>query len=330
MAYVGSSSASMEYNTLLQSLLEKEIGLPARRTGSHCLKSSPPHPPSPFDESFLSFLVALLSLPMEVWKNYLQRQPVDKEVEMIPVNPHVQLFRTQMEALKPFADMSTEQRSHVAVSIAVPPWLTGTDEACEIIEAAELVFGEVLHLARTPWASYTAMGYELCTIDYEAFDCNGPGRIMTIEFRNDLATMSLARTPMLLWAQGPLIFTVSKGLIEDDLVQWINLFVDTEKPDLVMITGPSADAAYHHDAVLQSRAAPRLINQTSTFTDQVVAMGAAQETKNTLESQGEDCSEPDKCTKIRREPDRIAGKYKPPRPATWPDVASERHVHDEL
>ena len=115
----------------------------------------------------------------EFWKRHTQ-QPVVEE-PAAAMKPNVQLFRAQMETLSPFADMSTEERLRVSVSISVPAWLTGTDEVCEAVEAAQLTFGRVFGVENTPSASYTATGYELCPITYDAFNCTGPGRIMTID-----------------------------------------------------------------------------------------------------------------------------------------------------
>jgi hypothetical protein len=327
MVYVAYRPGSTEYQALMQSILNKEFGRSPQRRSTRCLRAEPPPPPSPFDESFLSFLVALFSLPKELWNKHAQ-QPVVQEPP-VPVSPNAQLFKTQMEALPPFANMSAEQRLHVSVSISVPAWLTGTEEACQVIEAAVMTFGRVAKPESPPSASYTALGYELCRISYDAFDCTGPGRIMTIEFQSDLIVMSLARTPLLEWSFDPLTFSVSGEHDGDALVEWIDSFVDTQNPDMVMMSGPNADVPHLRNAVLRSRAASHLIDQPSIPGHRAVAMGAARAAKDRLESQIDDCSEPKECIEIRKQADRIAGKYKVPKPSIWPAVG-RLHLHQEL
>jgi hypothetical protein len=113
MAYFTYSPGSTEYQALMQSILNKEFGRSPQRRSTRCLRAEPPPPPSPFDENFLSFLVALFSLPKELWNKHAQ-QPVAQKPP-VPVSPNAQLFRTQMEALPPFTNMSREHHDGILV-----------------------------------------------------------------------------------------------------------------------------------------------------------------------------------------------------------------------
>ena len=321
MAYLAYSPGSTEYQALMQSMLMKELDHPPqeRSTRLYCGGVSIRPPPSPFDESFLSFLVALFSLPKTLWDKYFP-EPVVQEPP-VPLNPNTQLFKDHMEALPPFANMSTEQRLNTPVVVSHPAWLTEKKVTCQAIEAASIIFREPVWTESPPSSSYTALGYEVCHKDYEAFECKGPGRIMTIEFEGDLTTMSLLRTP--LRSQFPLTFSVSRRGEDDFLVEWINSFVDTENPDMVTATGSNANDTRLLNAVLRSRASPRLISQpnASTAGGRAVVMGAAREAKDSLERHGWDCWEPEECNEIRKQADRTAGKYNGPMPSIWPAVA---------
>ena len=220
--------------------------------------------------------------------------------------------------------MSFETRSKLDVHITVPPWLAATAESCEILEGAKLVFGHVLGIESALKAAFTAMGYELCAMAYEAFDCNESGRLMLAQLHKDTVTLSLITTPIMVpW----LTFQATKTNGEQDLHVWINQFVDSNRPDLAMISSSDVlDAAYLRRVLLQTRAGKLLIDQSPTFYYSVLSMGAAKAAKDILESPGTDCFEWDECLDIHREADRIAGKYNPIRPATWPDVASSRNL----
>jgi hypothetical protein len=304
----------------MQSILNKELDHPPQQRSTHpyCGGVSIRPPPSPFDESFLSFLVALFSLPKTLWDKYFP-EPVVQEPP-VPLNPNTQLFKDHMEALPPFANMSTEQRLNTPVVVSHPAWLTRKEETCQAIEAASMIFREPVWIESPLSSSFTALGYVLCNKDYEAFECRGPGRIMTIEFEGDLTTMSLLQTP--LRSEFPLKFSVSKRH-EDALVEWINSFVDTEEPDMVTTTGSNENDPRLLNAVLRSRASPRLISQpdVSTGGGRAVVMGAAREAKDSLERHGYDCWEPEKCDELRKQADRIAGRHNGPMPSIWSAVA---------
>src|SRR5436305_4968219 len=119
---------------------------------------------------------------------------------------------------------------------------------------------------------------------------------------------------------------VSREHDGDALVEWINSFVDTQNPDMVMMNGPNADVPHLRNAVLRSRAASRLIDQPSIPGHRAVVMGAAQAAKDRLESQIDDCSEPGECIEIRKQAVRITGECRVPEPSLWPAVG-RLHLH---
>lgn len=314
----------------MQSIVDKQVGLPPQIRTSRCpqqQQQSPPSP-SPFGQGLFHYFTTTL-FRQSILRKRDRQQPAAEEPPA-SINPNVELFQAEMEALAPFVNMSSDQRSKISISISIPGWLTGTEEVCQIAEAAARTFGRVFVTESHASASYTALGYELCRIDYGYFDCTGPGRIMTVDLqKNDLVVLSQVQTPLLYWATDPVTFAVSKGLSHSDKVEWINSFVSSQHPDMVMITGPGANEPHLQQAIQSSKASSLLINQSSVPADRVAAMGAAQAAKDNLERQFDDCGEPDECYMIRREADQIAGKFSPLRPSIWP-AAGLRHFHDEL
>jgi hypothetical protein len=325
MAYLAHSPGSIEYRNLMQSILNKKFDHPPQKRSTRCYRAEPPPLPSAFDKSFPSFLVALFSLLKTLWDKHFRQQVVQEPLVLLSRN--TQLFKDQIVAPPPFANMSAEQRLHVSVRVSHPAWLTGTEEACQVIDAAAIIFGLVAAPESPPSASYTALGYELCRIGYDAFECTGPGRIMAIEFESDLTVMSMARTA--LSESDPLTFSVSREHDDDALVERIDSFVDTQKPDMVMTTGSNPNDPRLRNAVLRSHASTHLVDQpnTSILRHRAVVMGAARAAKDRLESHGNDCGEWDECYEIRQQADRIAGKYNGPVPSIWPAVA---RLHQEL
>jgi hypothetical protein len=79
-----------------------------------------------------------------------------------------------MLALPTFANMTPEERLQTAVGVQIPSWLLGSQEACHIAEAAESTFGRVVRLEISLCSAYTAAGYELCRISYEALSAPDP------------------------------------------------------------------------------------------------------------------------------------------------------------
>ena len=309
-------------NTLAYRLKYELLVVPQRQQQQQLPSSSP------FAQGLFHYFTTAL-FRQNILRKRDSQQPITKEPPA-PIHPNVKLFRADMEALAPFVNISSDQRSKVSISISIPGWLTGTEEVCQVAEAATSTFGRDFVTESHASASYTALGYELCRIDYGNFDCTGPGRIMTVDLqKNDLVVLSQIQTPLLHWATDPVTFSVSKGLSHSAKKEWINSFVSSQHPDMVMITGPGANEPHLLQAIQSSKASSLLINQSSVPADRVAAMGAAQVTKDNLERQIDDCGEFNECSIIRREADRIAGKLSPLKPSIWPAAGLHRY-HDEL
>jgi hypothetical protein len=151
-----------------------------------CLEAYPYPQSSPFDRSFLSFLAAVFLWPRTLWK----------QQQLPPLHPTAHLIQEQILALPPFKNIASVILSKAAVGITIPSWLTGTEEGCHISAAAERTLGRLLRIESLSSSAYTAAGYELCRISHEAFECTGPGHIMTLEYDGNLAVASVMRTPL--------------------------------------------------------------------------------------------------------------------------------------
>ena len=321
MKPIGTVVASQEYKSLMQPVLVKATGQEIRERASQCYKTHPPPQPSPFDQSFFSFLAALFLWPAQVWKSFMEKESIELPV----LHPTVHLIQEQMLALPPFKNMTSETLSKLAVSVEIPSWLIGTEEACHIARATEGIFGRLVRLESPPSSAFTAAGYELCRISYEAFDCTGPGSIMTLEYNGDLAVASIARTPLSRWFANSVTFSAKIGLDSQSMTEWINVFINSQSPDMLMLAGLNADDSSFVDAIANSRAVSYLDDPSPLPPHHVLALGATQAAKEALESQIDDCGEPEECEVLRRKADTIAGTYKPLKPSAWP-AGGLRHV----
>lgn len=321
MAPTGTVATSREYKDLMQPILTKAISQEPRKPVLQCPQSHPRSQPSPFDRSFLSFLVAAFLWPTRLWSSFTEPQLI----EFPPLHPTVHLIQDQMLALPPFTNMAPETLSQLVVGIEIPSWLTDTEEACHIANAAKRIFGRLVRLESPPSSVYIAAGYELCRISYEAFECTGPGRIMTLEYDGDLAVASMVQTPLSSWFANPVTFSARTGLTSQSMTEWINTFIDSQGPDKLMLAGPKADDPLFADAIAKSRAVLYLDDHCPLPPREVLALGAALAAKEELENQIDDCGEPAECVDLRRKADAIAGTYKPLKPSTWP-VTGPRHL----
>ena len=108
----------------------------------------------------------------------------------------------------------------------------------------------------SPFSAYTAAGYELCRISHEAFECDGPGRIMVLEYDEGVATASIMRTPLLNWSWKPVTFALKNQTIaNEDLIGWIDSFVDSQHPNKLLLAGAGGDDSLFRNAVARPRAA---------------------------------------------------------------------------
>jgi len=315
MAPTGAVVAFQEYKDLMHSILTKSTTQEEIQQVKFWCPGADPYPQSsPFDRSFLSFLAAVFLWPRTLWK----------QQQLSPLHPTANLIQEQILALPPFKNMPPEILLKAAVGITIPSWLTGTAEACHISAAVERTFGRLLRIESPSSSAYTAAGYELCRISYEAFECTGPGRIMTLEYDGNLAVASMMQTPLTSWFANPVIFSARAGLTSQSMTEWINSFIDSQKPEKLMLVGANADDALFMNAVANSRA---VLESSPLLPGQILAFGAAQAAKERLESQVDDCGEPEECMELRRKADAIAGTYKPLNPSLWP---ANRLNHVEL
>jgi hypothetical protein len=226
--------------------------------------------------------------------------------------------------LPPFTDMSPEKLSETSVGIQIPSWLMDREEVCHIIDAAERTFGRLVNVETPPSSAYTAAGYELCRISHEAFECEGPGNIMTLEYDGNVAVASVIQTPLLYWDRNPVTFSVRAGLTSKGMTEWINEFIQSQSPDKLLVLGSHVGDKLFMDAIANSRA---IVDSNDLALDRILGFGAAQAAKERLESHSDDCGEWEECDELRREADAIAGKYKAVKPSSWP---STRFRHSEL
>jgi len=321
MAPICTVATSQEYKDLMQPILTKVTGQELRKGVLQCPETHPRSQLSPLDRSFLDFLVAGFLWPKRLLKSSTEQQLI----KLPPLHPTARLIQDQMLALPPFTTMAPETLLHLAVGVVIPSWLAGTEEACHIARAAERTFGRMIRLESPPSSAYTAAGYELCRISYEAFECTGPGRIMTLEYDGNLAVASILQTPLSSWFANPVTFSARTGLTPQSMTEWINTFVDSQSPDRLILVGANADDPSFANALANSRAVSYLDDNFLLPPRQVLALGAAQAAKDGLELQIDDCGEPAECENLRRKADAISGTYRPPKPSTWP-ATGPRHL----
>lgn len=334
MAPIGTLTASQDYKNLMHLIMGKSINQGIQKAVFQCPETSPPREPSPFDKGFLDFLMALFLWPKTLWISYTTRRQVIKPA---PLHPTAQLIQDQILALPPFVNMAPETLSHLVTSVEIPSWLIGTEEACHILSAAAGTFGRVATIETPPSSAYTAAGYELCRISYDAFECSGPGRIMTLEYDGDLAVASMIQTPLSNWFANPVAFSAITELTSHNMISSINTFIDSQSPDMLILAGSRTDDPLFVDALAKSQAASYLDDNSPLPPTHILALGTAQTAKDRLESQIDDCSELEECVDLRRKADSIAGPFRPLKPSIWPatglrhDEARYNEVdHDEL
>lgn len=323
--YIGSNSASMKYTSTMRSVMDRYVGQPPQRRVSSCRMPQPREPmlPSSYFQNVFHYFIT--------WQRSWSQQ-LAADSFPTSVHPNAYLFRKEIEALAPFVHMSSEQRSRLSVALVFPGWLTETEELCQIVDAAARTFDQVF-VADHPSAVYTAMGYELCRTPDSQFDCEGPHRITTVDIQsNDLVSTTLSKMPMYHWVPLEATSVVSKGMNNTEMGNLIDSFISTHRPDLVMITGLGAHSHRLQHFIERSQTGPLIEDQSLIPAEKVAVMGAAQFAKDTLERRFDGCWELPECLDIRREADRVAGKFSPPvKPSIWP-LANGRtgHVHEEL
>ncbi|KAL9080133.1 MAG: hypothetical protein Q9157_001039 [Trypethelium eluteriae] len=324
MIATGTLAASTEYQNLMKSKVNQASGQEIQKAVPKCYRPRPPREPSPFDASFPSFLVSCIR-----WTNEFLWQPSIAPLpeESTPLHPTAQLIQNHVLALPPFKDMTSEILAQKAVGIVLPSWLAATEEACHILDAVQKTFRRLVRMESTPSCAYTAAGYELCRISYEAFDCTGPGRISVLEYNDGVATASVAKTPLISVFSDPIAFSVRKDLTSKEMAEWIDQFIASQRPNMLMLAGANANDPIFVDAIQGSHASSFSDDHPHLPKKHILALGAALAAKDALESQQTDCNEPPECEEIRKKADEFAGIDRRPKPTTWPAIGPR---HGEL
>lgn len=320
MVSAGRVSASQEVMDLLEPILATAVGHEPQKRTTRCPSPTPASSTDRFFELLATYIPGVMSLWIPLTGNNVPEPP--------PLHQTAQIFQNEMLRLAPFAGMDAEARSKAAVAIALPAWLAGTEEACHIADAARRTFGRMLSLENPPSSVYTAAGYELCRISYDAFECTGPGRIMTLEHDGDFSVATITSTPLFHWSAEPVVFSARRGLAREKMTRWIESFVVSQKPQRIILCGTGVDRPSFVEALRASSINQYLDDQQPPLPARhLLTFGAAQAAKDLLETRFDDCLEPRECDEVRRKADAISGPFRPPVPPIWPSVGPR---HDEL
>ncbi|QIW96753.1 hypothetical protein AMS68_002271 [Peltaster fructicola] len=241
-----------------------------------------------------------------------------------PLDPVSKMLQDQFLALEPFASMTADLRSRTTLAIQIPAWLMSSPYACNLLEAADATFDRVVGLESPSSAAYTALGYELCRVSHDAFDCTGPGRLATIEYDGQFAIASTTKTPTGALDHFHTQYTISRSSDPLELSEWVNSFLSRFTPDMITLAGTHTNKGTFEEALALSKAAGRFVSHDSIDAQAIMVVGAAQVAKDALENHPSDCGEFDECLAIRAEADRLAGEYVYTRPTRWP-ATNSRH-----
>ena len=243
-------SGITEYNGLLETVLVRVIGQEPRKKALQCPETRLRSEPSPFDRSLLDSSTAAFLWPQGLWESSKE----EELAESLPLHPAAQLIQKQMLALHPLTNLAPESLSRLAVAVEMPSWLMGTEEACHIASAAETTFGRLLRLESPPFSGYTAAGYKLCRVGFEATDCTGPGRITTLEYDGNFTVLSIVPTPLAKWFANPVTFSVITEKGSQSITAWVNEFIDSLNPDKLMLISSNTNDPSFADAIAKSLA----------------------------------------------------------------------------
>lgn len=206
------------------------------------------------------------------------------------VDPTTLMLSTQLLALEPFASMSVEELSQVAIAIQIPAWLVPSPYACNFREAAEETFGRAMGLENPSSSAYTALGYELCRVDQEAYDCKGPGRLANLEYDGHLAVASIIKTPVDNLDHLNTHYSTWESSSSLELSSWISSFLQVAKPDLLTIAGSDLAQNTLLAAIAPYNITEKLCLYQTFKSADLLEAGAAQVAKDTLETHGSDCA----------------------------------------
>ena len=256
------------------------------------------------------------------WRFLSKQQPAPLS-PLSPLHPIAQVIQNEIFRVAPFANATSETLSEMSVALAIPSWLIGTEIAYHITEAASKTFNRRFNIDTIPSATFTAAGYELCRVSHDAFECDGPGRVMTLEYDEDMTVASIIQFPVSWWAPNPVTFSVQKGLDTQSMTEWIDSFINAQHPDHIILAGSNIDNKKFANALTQPKVTTLFCEQPSRLPpNRVVAFGAALTAKVNIESQKDDFEEPSECMRIRCEADVIAGAPRLPKQPSWPAIWS--------
>ena len=317
---------SKEYRNLMSSTLGQHNTYAPRSTALNCLARVWQIEPVPWDKDILKLMGSYTSYLRKTIKEAFEPP---KEPETIPpLDSTEQMIQAQLLSLQPFANMSAESRSQVTVAIQLPAWFLASPYACSFYRIAEETFGRFVGLESASSSAYTALGYELCRVSQEAYECNGPGRLAVFEYDGYLATASTIRTPLDIFSRLGTRYSTLVSNNSVEISEWINSFLNSASPDVITLAGSAALSGIFQEAINLSYAADHVEASSSVGVKDLVVKGAAQAAKDALENHNTDCGEFEECLAIRREADRIAGRYVFQRPSVWPAV-NNRHWRED-
>ena len=306
----------------MSSTLERHATYEPRSTALKCPARIWKAEPIPFDKDILKLMYSYADYLMKKIKDAFEPSKISELIP--PLDPTEQMIQAQILTLEPFASMSAESRSQVTVAIQILAWFVASPYACSFRQVAEATFGRVVGLESASSSAYTALGYELCRVSQEAYECDGPGRLAIFEYDGHLATASMIKTPLDIFDRLETRYSTLTSNKSTELSKWINSFLDARSPDMITLAGSDVDLSTFQEALDLSNAAGQIELGGSVEVEDMLVKGAAQVAKDALENHNTDCGEFRECLDIRREADRIAGKYRFQRPKVWPAV-NNRH-----
>lgn len=313
---------SKEYRNLMLNTLDQHRAYKTGSTALSCLTRDWIAEERPYDKDILKLMCIYVSHLKGKIKDVFSPQQLP---DLMPTLDWTeQMIQDQFLALEPFASMNVSSRSKVTVAIQLPAWFIASPYACSFRKVAEATFGRLAGLESASSSAFTALGHELCRVDQEAYDCRGPGRIATLEYDGHLAVASMIKTPVDIFHCMGTRYSTFASKKSAELSKWINSFLNTSSPDMIALAGSGARLSSFQEAINLSRAAGRIDSDGSENVENILVQGAAQIAKDDLENHNSDCGEFVECEDIRREADRIAGKYEYDRPKVWPAV-NNRH-----
>ena len=160
------------------------------------------------------------------------------------------------------------------------------------------------------------MGYDMCRISSDYLPCNGPGRMMALEYDDDrsLALATWNRSPLLSWSAEPVTWDTLQGQAfrdENALATWIDGLVLEYRPNVLTLVGKGASSPILGKAIVRSVAAPLLVEKPGAIPpENAMELGAAQATKELVDRQVDDCLESNECEAIRQKANKLVGPFR--------------------